>query len=127
MMLKEAFVLASIALVATGCGRTPFPVLEAQLDGLKGQPATAVFTKLGAPNDNETIAGEKVYVWTSGNIKTLAGDAASMIDFQCMIRVFVDKDEKISHYDFKGNVGGCARYAHRLDNSYDLVHWNPPS
>ncbi len=124
-MRQEAFVLAAIALVAAGCGRTPFPVMEAQLDGLKGQPATAVFTKLGAPNDNETIAGEKVYVWSSDNIKTASGDAASMIDFQCTIRVFVDKDDKVAHYDFKGNVGGCGRYAHRLDNSYDLVRWNP--
>jgi hypothetical protein len=127
MMRKGAFVLAAIALVAMGCGRTPFPVLEAQLDGLKGQPAKDAIKKLGAPNDSQTIAGEKVYVWTSGNTKTLVGDPASMIDFQCTVRVFVDKDENITHYDFKGNVGGCARYAHQLDESYDLVHWSTPS
>jgi len=124
-MRKAAFVLAATALLAAGCGRTPFPVMEAQLDGMKGQPATDVFAKLGEPNDNQTIGGEKVYVWSAGNIKTLAGDASSMIEFQCTIRVFVDHDEKITHYDFKGNVGGCARYAHRLDKDYDLVKWNP--
>jgi hypothetical protein len=124
-MRKEALIAAAMALAATGCGRTPFPVMEAQLDGLKGQPATAAFTKLGGPDDTRTIAGEKAYVWSTGNIKSVAGDAASMIDFQCTITVFVDKGEKISHYDFKGNVGGCARFAHRLDNSYDLVHWSP--
>ena len=32
-----------------------------------------------------------------------------MIDFHCTIRVFVDKDDKVAHYDFTGNVGGCGR------------------
>ena len=126
MMGRQAIVLAAIGLLAAACGRTPFPVMETQLDDLKGQPATAVFAKLGAPNDTQTIAGERVYSWLSDHIRSLSGDAAGMIDFQCAIRVFADKNDKVSHYDFTGNVGGCARYAHRLDNSYDLVDWSTP-
>ena len=60
-MKKQAFVLVGAVLGAAGCGRTPFPVLETQLDGLKGQPAQAVIKKLGAPNETSQIAGEKVY------------------------------------------------------------------
>ncbi len=126
-MRKEVLVLAAIALAAAGCGRTPFPVLETQLDGLKGQPAKAVFTRLGDPNSSEETAGEKVYFWSTTNNNSIPGAAANAIDFDCTVRVFVDKDEKISHYDFKGNVGGCARYAHRLDKTYNLVRWNVPA
>jgi hypothetical protein len=123
-MRREVLVAAAMALAASGCGRTPFPVLETELGILKGQPAKAVFDKLGDPNGNEEIAGEKVYVWSAANNNSFPGAAANAIDFECTVRVFVDKKQNISHYDFKGNVAGCAPFAHRLDESYDLVHWN---
>lgn len=120
-MRKKAFVLAAIVLAATGCGRTPFPVLETQLSSLKGQPVKAVFPKLGNPNNEGEIAGEKFYVWVSSNSSFPYGDAVML---NCTVKIFVDKAENITHYDFDGNVGGCAHYAHRLDKSYNLFHWN---
>jgi hypothetical protein len=126
-MRKEVVVLAAMALALAGCGRTPFPVMEAQLEGLKGQPAKEVIRRLGDPNSTEQIAGEKAYVWTSASNGSYLGAAANAVDFDCTVRVFVDKDENISHYEFKGNVGGCAHYAHRLDKTYNLIRWNVPA
>jgi hypothetical protein len=124
LMKMEAFVLAASLLSLTGCGRTPFPVLEAQLDAVKGQAAPGVISKLGAPNEATIISGEKAYIWSSKDESMLMGDA---IGFHCRMRVFVDKADKITHYDFDGNVGGCARYAQRLDENYNLLHSTTPN
>jgi hypothetical protein len=122
-MKKLRIVLFGAVLAAAGCGRTPFPVLETQLGGLKGQPAQAVIKKLGAPTETSEIAGGKVYIWTTTDALG-AGDA---IGLQCTVKVFVDKGDKIARYDFNGNVAGCAHYAHRLDESYDLLHSTTPT
>jgi hypothetical protein len=122
VMKKQAFVLVGAVLAAAGCGRTPFPVLETQLDGLKGQPAQAVIRKLGAPNETSAIAGAKVYIWSASDASR-AGDAVGL---ECTVKVFVDRGDKIARSDFNGNVAGCAPYAHRLDKSYDLLRSTTP-
>ncbi|WP_158813992.1 hypothetical protein [Methylocapsa sp. S129] len=122
-MKKQRFVLAAALLVLAGCGRTPFPVLEAQLGGLKGQPAQAVIKKLGEPNETSESAGERVYIWSTSDGSALAGDAVGL---HCTVKVFVDKGDRVAHYDFNGNVAGCSHYAHRLDKSYDLFRSTTP-
>jgi hypothetical protein len=122
-MKKLRIVLFGAVLAAAGCGRTPFPVLETQLGGLKGQPAKAVIKKLGAPTETSEIAGGKVYIWTTTDALG-AGDA---IGLQCTVKVFVDKGDRIARYDFNCNVAGCAHYAHGLDESYDLLHSTTPT
>jgi hypothetical protein len=121
-MRKRGFVLIGVVLGVAGCGRTPFPVLETQLGGLKGQPAQAIIKKLGDPNETSSIAGGKVYIWSASDAMG-AGDA---IGLQCTVKVFVDRGDKITRYDFNGNVAGCAPYAHRLDQSYDLLRSTTP-
>lgn len=122
-MRGRAVVGAALALSAAGCGRTPFPVIETQMASLKGEPVQTLVPKFGEPSGNQEINGEKVYVWSTAGNKTIAGAAANTLDFECTIRVFVDSDENIAHYDLKGNVAGCARYAHRLDKTYNLIYW----
>jgi len=36
----------------------------------------------------------------------------------CALRVFLDRDDKITDYDFNGTNGGCGYFAHVLDNTY---------
>lgn len=121
-MRKQALVLA-VALAAAGCGQTPFPVIQTQMNDEKGEPVKALFAKLGAPDGTAVVDGEKAYVWSTAAKDTIAASAAAEIGFHCTLRVFVNRDEKVAHYDFKGNVGGCAAFAHRLDKDYNLIRW----
>ena len=122
---KEAFVIAAVAFAISGCARTPFPVIESQLSGLKEHPVKKVSDKLGDPSSNAEINGEKAYIWSLPNTTSFYYGALGL---QCTVRVFVDKDDKVTHYDFAGNVGGCGYYAHRLDDSYHvaagILEWN---
>jgi hypothetical protein len=109
-VMKKIIAAVAVLLVLGSCGRTPFPVLETQLDSLKGQPAAAVIKKLGDPNETTRIGSEKVYVWS--------GETVGM---SCTVKVFVDTADKVVHYAFDGNVAGCSFYAHRLDKTYELL------
>lgn len=108
--MKKLIAAVAVILVLAACGRTPFPVLETQLDSLKGQTAAAVIKKLGDPNEMTQIGSGKVYVWS--------GDTVGM---SCTVKVFVDNADKVVRYAFDGNVAGCSFYAHRLDKSYKLL------
>ena len=52
------------ALVLAGCS-SPFGISGARND-FKGQPLGAVEVKLGNPDQQETIGGQKVYTWFRG-------------------------------------------------------------
>jgi hypothetical protein len=72
-MKKLRIVLIGAVLGAAGCGRTPSPVLEAQLDGLKGPPAQAVIKKFGEPHEASKIAGANVYIWSATPLRDESG------------------------------------------------------
>jgi hypothetical protein len=118
--MKSMFGAAVIALslALAGCAKSPFPVIEAKIDALKGQPIKAVIDKLGDPTAQSWVGAEKVYVWT------LASNMDSVyqaVGLTCTIRVFVGKDEKVARYSYDGSIGGCGRYAHKLDNTFDTA------
>jgi outer membrane lipoprotein SlyB len=87
-------ILAALAL--TGCA-----IGDVKMGGpnYKGQPLSAVTTKLGwPPNQTQTIAGQKVYTWIEGN--ALAG---------CQVQVVMAGDV-IESYTGSGDVNICAQY-----------------
>lgn len=112
---RKTNVAIAVALALSGCARSPFPVIESKIDGMKGQPIKTVIDKLGEPDEQNQIGGEKAYVWLLPN---KSGFAYQAVGFECTIKVFVDKDDKITHYGYNGNVGGCGQYAHKLDDAY---------
>jgi hypothetical protein len=116
-MKTEWIVAAALAFTAAGCARTPFPVIDAKLDELKGQPAQTVIDKLGDPSEKGEAGGEKTYVWALGK----SGFAYGAVGFNCTITVFADKADNVKHYGYDGNVGGCGYYAHQLDDSYHFA------
>ena len=140
LMKATAVVLSIIGLLLAGCVHPPGPVLQKELGALKGQPVKAAFDRLGYPNSEGKIAGAKFYVWSTSNtswmpnVSTTTGtgmvggtpfnysqtviDGGTTVNLRCTIRIFYDKDEIITHFDFTGNSGGCAQYAHGLDPSY---------
>lgn len=109
--LVAAFALA-------GCAASPFPVIDAKIDALKGKPIKTLIEKFGDPTEQNQAGAEKVYIWSLASNFDAAFQA---VGFSCTIKVFVGKDDKIAHYAYDGNFGGCARYAHRLDSNFHLA------
>jgi hypothetical protein len=67
----------------------------------KGQPLSAVQVRLGFPDQQETIAGQKVYTWFKGQSLT-----------PCKIRV-VAAGEVVDSYETMGDAGICSPYDYR--------------
>jgi hypothetical protein len=117
--MKKTVLVAAIAAPAlVGCVRTPFPTLEDKMDGMKGGPVKTVIDKLGNPQSATEAADEKVYVWSASGVEALG--------FNCTIKVFANRNDKVTHYGYDGTVAGCAHYAHRLDKKYDLLRSTVP-
>ncbi len=69
-----------------------------------GQPIDALIAKLGFPTKQDTIAGETVYIWSTGQF--IEGTS-----YGCTIRAIVNAQSVIDHWDYIGNEGQCMRYA----------------
>jgi hypothetical protein len=82
------------ALTLAGCS---MPSLQSRVD-FKGKPLSAVIAKLGQPNETQTVAGQKAYVWIMGNAV-----------HECRIRVVMFGDA-IDSYEGFGDVNTCGQY-----------------
>jgi len=98
-------ILGIVALCAAlgGCAGD---TIKKGMEGLQGQPIGAAIAKLGIPNDEREIAGQKVYTWYSSTF-----DEGTQL--QCKIRVMMAGDV-IGGYEFDGNNNMCMRYAAKL-------------
>ena len=81
-------------LVLAGCAGQ---MIKTGTDQLVGQPLSAAITKLGVPTEERTIAGNKVYIWTTSTV--FEGTQA-----QCTIRAIM-KGDVIGSFDWEGNEG----------------------
>jgi hypothetical protein len=72
-----------------------------------GQPSSVLIGKLGFPTRQDTVAGRKVYIWTTSNL-------VDGTNYGCTIRAIVDDQDVIMTWDYQGNEGGCAHYASTL-------------
>lgn len=103
--IKRIAVLTLLsALPLAGCA---FNTIKEKMNPMVGQPISVVTAKLGFPSDQRTIAGKKVYVWSTSNF-------VEGTNYKCEIRVIVDEHDMIIHWDSDGNLGGCERFASRL-------------
>lgn len=82
-------------------------MIKDKLPAYVGQPINALIAKLGFPTRQDTIAGQTVYVWTTGGM-------VEGTSFGCTIRAIVDTQNVITRWDFQGNERGCANYASML-------------
>jgi hypothetical protein len=64
----------------------------------RGQPLSAVTAKLGFPEEQLTVDGQKTYTWIRGNALQ-----------ECRIRVTM-AGEVIESYQGFGDVGVCSQY-----------------
>jgi len=67
-------------------------------NSLKGQPLSAATAKLGPPNETQTVAGQKIYIWRVGNAL-----------YECQIRAVMAGDV-IDSYEGTGDVNICGQY-----------------
>lgn len=100
------------ALMLGGCGGgLPYLQIREQLSPLEGQPLGAATAKLGAPTEEKTISGQKVYEWKKQWGLDRDGD-----DQECVIRVFM-KGDVIGEIHFTGDEGQCYRFARKLQGT----------
>jgi hypothetical protein len=115
-MTRPHLIVAAVAFVLMGCAdRSSFPIIQSRLAGMKGQPIKILLGKLGEPDSKEKVDGGQVYIWDgSDNMSpTFWGNFSG-----CALKVYVDKSDAITGFFHSGADGACARYAHKLDNSF---------
>lgn len=98
-----AFVTA-IAVCLSACAGY---AIKDKMSAYNGQPVSTLIDKLGFPTRQDTIAGQTVYIWTTGQM--IEGTS-----YACTIRAILDSQNIITRWDYQGNEGGCARYASML-------------
>jgi hypothetical protein len=64
----------------------------------KGQPLSAVVAKLGSPEEQGMLEGQKTYTWIRGNAMQ-----------ECRIRVIMAGDV-VDIYEGSGDVSTCSQY-----------------
>jgi hypothetical protein len=87
--------LATSALILAGCS---VGALNLGTNSLKGQPLSAAIARLGSPEEQQTIAGQKTYTWVRGNAT-----------YECRIRATMAGDV-IDTYEGFGDINTCSRY-----------------
>ena len=81
MALRPNHLAIVTALMLTGCGGMPnFPAVQ-ERNNFKGKPLSAVTQRIGFPDYQRTVDGQKTYIWRQGNALqeciitvTMAGD-----------------------------------------------------
>lgn len=99
----QALSAIAVAAALSGCAGK---MIREGSDKLVGLPLSAAVAKLGVPTDERTIAGQKVYIWYTGQV--VEGTTS-----QCRIRAIM-QGEVIGSFDYEGNNGACLRYATML-------------
>ena len=119
---------------------TTFEDIDAGLTGLHGQPMNSLMSVIGFPDSQVDVAGTRMLVWSSSQnvttstpVTTTSYSNASVygyggyaygsgtttsttmvpttVNYNCTIKVMIDRNNRILNHDFEGNIGGCERYA----------------
>jgi len=95
--MRNLAILAALvfALALAGCS---VGNIKLGTNDFKGQPLSAVVAKLGSPEEQGMIEGQKTYTWIRGTSL-----------YQCRIRVVMAGDV-IDTYEGSGDVGICSQY-----------------
>ena len=95
--MRNLTILAALvsALALAGCSAGN---IRLGTNDFKGQPLSAVVAKLGSPEEQGMIEGQKTYTWIRGNAMQ-----------ECRIRVVMAGDV-VDAYEGFGDVGICSQY-----------------
>jgi hypothetical protein len=134
--MRRLLALAIATVTAFSLGAcTTFQDIENGLSGLVGKDISHAINKLGYPAGERSVAGKKIYVWSTQNSGsyvmpqtnyntgyvggmpvsyTTTGYTTHSYNYACTIEIIVNKADTIETWQYSGNVGGCSHYASRL-------------
>jgi hypothetical protein len=99
-----AFTVTAACLFLTACAGQQ---INDGMNKLQGQPIGAAIAKLGIPTEERTVAGEKVYIWSTRLLQQGS-------ERNCVIRVMM-RGDVIASYAVEGTGNAmCMDYASRL-------------
>ncbi len=109
--------------------------MEEGLNALNGKPITTAVSVLGYPDGQQEFGGDKIYIWsrnfqssyTLPQTATTTGYVGNTpvygtttyyqthtANYSCKIKLAVGPDDRIKHWEYQGNPGGCGGYARSL-------------
>jgi hypothetical protein len=91
--MRNLTIFAALALAGCSIG-----TLNLGTNNYKGQPLSTVVARLGSPEEQGSMAGQKTYTWIRGNAMQ-----------ECRIRVVMAGDV-VDSYEGSGNVNICSQY-----------------
>jgi hypothetical protein len=65
-MFRDLPFVAAVGLALSACA---MDMIKKGMTPYLGQPASALFSKLGYPTRQDQIAGKKFYIWTRGGLR----------------------------------------------------------
>ena len=134
--MKNITLTCAALLILTGCATQK---LNSGLPRLTGKPVEYAISYLGYPDNEQTIAGRKIYTWAYGNTFTtmqtvttpVSGSAygagggvyfrgrqtsvvPQTVNYRCMVRLIANPNGIIERWEWNGNEGGCERYSNAM-------------
>jgi len=129
--MRTFILLLALAVGLAGCASDQ---MDKRLGFLAGQNIQFAVARLGDPDSKRTELGDTIYVWKSNqnvSLPTGAYGAYGSVggappygtaggphyvpnNRSCIIQLATGADGVIKSWQWSGNMGGCARYAHRL-------------
>lgn len=132
---RKLGVILALALL-TGCS---WDHVNERMEALRGQDIGRAIAKLGYPDSEVRVAGSRYFTWSRREVgsylvlryqtkpvSSYGSDALTLdtykyttyesvpYELECSLRIFVDEQERITHWRLSGNNGACWAYASRL-------------
>ncbi len=105
-MRKDAFLLLLASVGLAGCVDQRMDDALAPLDG---RPVSAAIAAFGPPDKEETVDGNKVYVWV---VDATGPESPTFnfnipIHYECRVQVTADSQGTVRSATWNGNAWGC--------------------
>ncbi len=134
LILITTFILTTFL---TGC--VSMQQLDHKLSLLLDQKKTVAFSALGYPTYTQQFDDITVYIWQIKSQGVVVVPTASThlatfndriyhgyynentpiaITYSCQIKIGVDKNHIINHYEYSGDINGCQLYMERLNRYF---------
>jgi hypothetical protein len=130
--MSNRMIAAVAVLSLSACATTQ---IETGMNALMGQPVERLFSYIGYPNAETTVAGHRLMIYnnnqnvtvpttstsyTTGNVSSYGGYAtysgtttyqsSQAYNWTCELRVEIDHNNIVRSWSVYGNQGGCQRY-----------------